>query len=611
MSGERRNTFLTMDESEHELRTHIDRKGTINNDHPVCPQPAGFNNIFLKRHQLQTIHAMMELEEKKQTVDSGEYLVSEIGVLGNKVGSGKSFCILGLILQKRRLIKQAFLKQIHGTFAFVMNDRSFMNIQGGNLIVVPTHIVKPVWVHYIHKYTTLSFEIVTTSNINEWDMLCKPDIVICSARFYNILMKTCPWTWSRVIFDEADSIKLPACFRPKTRFVWFVTSSIQNLIFASGGYWKYDKHNKIVHKMITRGIVNNGYIKSTFKTLESSSANSILKLIIIKLNDLYVNKYLDLPPIVYHDIMCKNPRYMSILDGTIPSNVTSFLNGYDNESALDALGCPVDSKENLISFVCRSLSIQRQNCIHKLIYLDKLENENNEMVNNVIAKKRTIVSNISEVDTKMSKIRERILSIDAIDAPDCYCPICLDTTPGQMCMLACCLNTFCIQCVKTLLQRMHHECPLCRCVITIDAILKPVTESSSDRNHHRTKDEKLTDILRDISKRSESVVIFTLYENTLSAVNSLLNSLHFKYKTLNGNSATISKAITLFNEGMVKILTTNGSTYGCGLNLTNADNILLYQNMDSCLKSQIIGRAYRMGRKQTLNVFYLLHENEN
>ena len=48
-------------------------------------------------------------------------------------------------------------------------------------------------------------------------------------------------------------------------------------------------------------------------------------------------------------------------------------NGYDNDSALEAMGCPVDTKENLISYVCRTSFIQRQNLVHKLEYLKKVE----------------------------------------------------------------------------------------------------------------------------------------------------------------------------------------------------------------------------------------------
>lgn len=597
-----------MDEPEHLLRNSLIRNGTISGEYAECEQPSEMKNIILKRHQLQTIQAMIDLEKQKQLVGEHEYLVSEIGILGNKVGSGKSFCILGLILNRCRLTKQPFLKQPFGNFAYIMNDRSYMEIKGGNLIVAPNHIIKPVWENYIRMHTSLSYVIVSPSILGEWEKMSCCDIVLCGASYYNVLMKTCPWTWSRTIIDEADTIKLPACQKPKARFVWFVTSSLANLLFASGGYIYYDKDNKVVQNVVCRGVVNNGYIKNTFKTLETRTANSILKLIIIKLTDSYVDTYLNLPKIFNYNKICYNPYYLSILDGTISESVVSCLNGNDTESALEAMGCPVDSKENLISYVCRTYVVQRQNLVHKLTYLEKVECLTTETKQSVNKKVIDIKQKITEIDNKVSKIRERITNLDGIDDIDYYCPVCLTTSDGNMCMLSCCLNMYCVKCVKELLRNHIFECPLCRCEITIDKILKSV--SNEKRKTLETKNDKLLTILKEINQNNETVIIFTLYEHTLSVINSLINNLHYKHRTLGGNNASINKTMTWFEEGRIKIILANATTYGCGLNLTKADNIIIYQDMDSNLKMQIIGRAYRMGRKNELKIYNLLHENE-
>lgn len=596
-----------MDESDYRLRNDIVRKGTICDEYVECEQPCNLKNMILKRHQLQTIQAMMDLEKQKQIVGEHEYLVSEIGILGNKVGSGKSFCVIGLILLQNRLIKQPFLKQPFGNFAYIMNDRSYMDIKGGNLIVAPNHIIKPVWEQYLTRNTNLSYVIVTPSILGDWDKISQCDVVLCGSTYYNVLMKTCPWTWSRTIIDEADTIKLPACHKPKSRFVWFVTSSLDNLLFASGNAAYYDTNNKVVQNVVCRGVVNNGYIKNTFKTLEHRSANSILKLIIIKLHDKYVDSYLNLPKIYNYNKICYNPYYLTVLDGTISDSVISCLNGNDNESALEAVGCPVDSKENLISFVCRTYIVQRQNLVHKLSYLEKIECLTNETKMNVTKKCVDIQQKILEIDNKVAKIRRRITELDAFGDIDYYCPICLSTSAGNMCMLSCCLNMYCVACVKDLLKNHILECPLCRCEITIDKILKSVP---NDTKQMETKNNKLMNILKEINDNNETVIIFTLYEHTISVVNTLINQLHFKYRILCGNNASINKTMTWFDEGRVRIILANASTYGCGLNLTKADNIIIYQQMDSNLKMQIIGRAYRMGRNKELKIFNLLHENE-
>ena len=72
--------------------------------------------------------------------------------------------------------------------------------------------------------------------------------------------------WKRIIFDEADTLNLPNSKQPISIFTWIVTSSITNLLFPSGFYWKYNDNQ--IRRVIVDGIKNNGWIRSTFKSLE-------------------------------------------------------------------------------------------------------------------------------------------------------------------------------------------------------------------------------------------------------------------------------------------------------------------------------------------------------
>ena len=79
-----------------------------------CMELSIQSNIQLKKHQMALIHKCMNLENNSIPMDGGESLESvesvgkgevfskemktRIGIIGDKVGSGKSFSILGLFL---------------------------------------------------------------------------------------------------------------------------------------------------------------------------------------------------------------------------------------------------------------------------------------------------------------------------------------------------------------------------------------------------------------------------------------------------------------------------------------------------------------------------------
>jgi SNF2 family DNA or RNA helicase len=79
---------------------------------------------------------------------------------------------------------------------------------------------------------------------------------------------------------------------------------------------------------------------------------------------------------------------------------------------------------------------------------------------------------------------------------------------------------------------------------------------------------------------------------------------------LKGNGYQIQSTIEKYKTGNVKVLLVNTQAYGSGLNLENTTDMILFHKFDTEIEKQVIGRAQRFGRKQPLNVHYLLYENE-
>ena len=60
----------------------------------------------------------------------------------------------------------------------------------------------------------------------------------------------------------------------------------------------------------------------------------------------------------------------------------------------------------------------------------------------------------------------------------------------------------------------------------------------------------------------------------------------------------------------MRTLLVNATVYGCGLDLSSATDIVLFQRMHTELENQLTGRAHRIGRTHELNVYRILHKNE-
>jgi len=598
-----------------QIRLNLSRNGTVEDEAQYDLQPNTIVNIVLKKHQLQSVLAMVQLEKNNIRISEHDYLVSEIGVLSNKVGSGKSLCVLGLIATQPRLDIQDFVTDHFGNSMFVMNDRSYMIIKGGNLIVVPNHLIS-IWEEYLNMYTTFKHVTIKKQMFPiDWDEISTNDVVLCNTRYYNMFHKTCPWVWSRVIFDEADSISIPACIKPNARFVWFVSSSLNNLLFCNGFYLKCD-NNGILTRVVTRGIPRQGYIKSTFKELDDPRATSIIHGIVVKMNDTYIDRHTLLPPVYEHIIRCKDPIYLCVLRDVVSETVISLLQSCDTAGALDHLGCPIDTKENIISYICRSFHVQMRNYERKLDYLNNIESIDSSISNDAVQEKiRKTNDKISEIVTKLNTIHEKIDQLTTFtDRSNVYCPICMEHDVEELCLYMCCLNVFCTKCVNQMItQEKHSEtCPLCRGDLKKNDIILRSLHETSKTEVSENKYSKVIELVKDIyTTIDRRVLIFIWHDNTLAHLTHLLGTMHVnQFRSLSGNTNTIRRTIEWFNMGKIRVLLVNASVYGCGLNLIGATDIIFFQKMNNELEKQLTGRAYRIGRTHELHIHRVMHETE-
>jgi SNF2 family DNA or RNA helicase len=108
-------------------------------------------------------------------------------------------------------------------------------------------------------------------------------------------------------------------------------------------------------------------------------------------------------------------------------------------------------------------------------------------------------------------------------------------------------------------------------------------------------------------------LIFTEYESTLnSKITSILDKYGLTYGRIRGSSIAISNMVETYrrHDDEINVLLINSKYFGSGLNLENTSDIIILHKMQADIEMQVIGRAHRYGRKESLRVWKLYYQNE-
>jgi hypothetical protein len=130
--------------------------------------------------------------------------------------------------------------------------------------------------------------------------------------------------------------------------------------------------------------------------------------------------------------------------------------------------------------------------------------------------------------------------------------------------------------------------------------------------YNSSKAEFLDYYIEELTKTDKKIIIFSDYSSVFQYIETLCDKYDIKYVDLDkGNIKDIDTAVSEYKFGDAKILLSNSTLFGCGMNFENSSDILFVHKMDKDMEQQVIGRAQRMGRKSVLNIIYLEYENES
>jgi SNF2 family DNA or RNA helicase len=635
----------------------------INDTNPRANQPSEITTR-MKPHQLTMLHACKTIENSEITGNNQTQINSKVGVICDLVGSGKSLSTLSIIAAKKMAPTKEKPSKTFDNWGLVASKPHTDNSKTVNIplniLVVPHTIVKQ-WASYINDNTSLSYYMVENkksytkfsqkfntdflefvkNDFKEPESLFSYDILLVSSSQFSRVAYTLNGTYdilynnqlldkkdykivySRIFYDEADSIKLPNNEMIRANFYWFITSTIMGLINPHGkrfyanhiGELSESWNRDFTHYVYVNGLSNNGFLKTLFDSLTRMNHND-RRCLFLKNSPQFVAESFKLLKPDIREILCESPAIVNVLSGIVSHSIMECINAGDVDSAIEKMACDkVSTKESVVNVFTKKLESELYNKKLELEMVEKM-NINPESKKNQI---ETIVKKITSIEGKIASIRERIVRED-------LCPICYDKIENQT-VVKCCGNSFCFECLTQTFKynlssnpnytSTQDTCPCCRAVLTQDDIMIITKEElaktgGAGSKKKLTKIEQLEKIVEEVFQNPDrKMLIFSNFYYSFNEISKLLTDKDIGHRQIKGSGVTVNNMIQRYkNEDSLKCLLLNSTNAGAGLNLENTTDLVLFHNMSSEISVQVIGRAQRPGRQNKLNIYRLIYDNE-
>lgn len=574
--------------------------------------------LDLYDHQKKSIFAARNLET---SVPSNGDFFTKLGILGDKVGAGKTFICLGLVklfdtvgidfgtsaeavphipstpgTNLRRIVTRSCnlpmsndyfqhfpsIEKSSLVYRFVDNPRRIKT----SIILIP-HNLFSQWSSAITRYDPnfSVHRINTRKQLREGtvDYGAFDIILITNTMFKEFceVVKPRQYIFQKLFIDEANSIQLSGYFEfPKTEFVWLITASINELM---------------------NGIVKSAGIRAMIKFMYS---RYILPRIVVKNREECVDNSITLPTMIVRDFVVKDPVNITVLRSAIGQSIINHLNAGDVKGALGFLGPEqVTSRSSLVKQFVQHFETQVLEISRKLEVPEITPEEKNRLLQKSMG-----------LQDKINGIRERMVGNN-------LCIICYDSEISQEAIVPCCQRGFCLACISAWLDQTPL-CPYCKTATTISQ-LNVVMGDSSDSNSSgpggpggpdtpKTKLQILYDILTDycIGYEGSGIIVFNDFHGSFNEIQPVCTMANKTIKELKGSDAVIKSTISKIKTGELDIFFMNSDKIGSGLNLEFIDTIVIFHKMSSEKEKQLIGRCQRLGRTKPLHIFRLYHESE-
>ena len=610
-------------------------------------------------HQQSALAAALRLETAKThglDVDAiagesvGGKLYSSYGILGDRVGSGKSLTALSLVkmpppppLYNEYIIRGNSILGDGRDVGLLRTRTQAMSGTGMKLKEVSTslfiipHALMGQWETYVSNDTTLKCCFVKKRKEAE-----QPNLLETIEQYDALFVSSTMWNsfraihhprnilWRRVFIDEADSIAITTDWDDiNGLFYWFISASWLNLVFAGGAYFNvlsaYTPLDETPPYVIERvkKLQNNHYlqipgcrhvnivrrmcgISANHSTVAINAAVSQSARLIVHSSEDYIKTSFTMPTTTTRKIICATPTNIRVLDSFISREMMERLNAGDVAGALESLGMNSYTETEITDAVTVSIQKELHNAKVTYEYKKTLEYSTESLKQKAIEAQE---QKIASIESRISAIQERLKRAKEQTCPICYCDL------TNTAVTPCCQQLFCFACLCESLKRVA-SCPLCRARIDNIKDIKVLGESAAQpqpqevpkTNSLLNKNDSFVKFMKE--NPNARVLMFSSYDESFRKLEDSLDAADIKYSMLNGSQLRIAKLLREFKSGKYNVLFLNARNMGAGLNIESATHVMLFHRMSAELESQIIGRANRLGRTTPLEVVYLIHDNE-
>jgi len=548
---------------------------------------------------------------KDEDIEPCRNVYFNFGIIACKVGSGKSFVALAIIIRNPLLNFNRMVSSHYNNSCFSFKKVNTTNYTVSTNIILVPHNLFHQWSEYLTKYTNLDFiQIASKINFDKFSLLAleenisqltKNKVYLVSAKQWNnfadIWNTNIKKKVSRIFVDEVHSINLPNSLRIKSNFLWFITSSVNDI----GNHRNY------------------GFIRDTIDNYHILNYQ-LYNYIKIKNKDDYIDSSLKLLPIKEKIIKCRSSIILNIFEGIINQEVKDMLLAEDIQGVVNYLGITSVNNKDIVNVICSNMEKELENA--KLMYQTKTQMHyvNEQAKTDSLQKAQ---EKITAIDNKINGVKQRIIesNIDPIMFVEIENPV----------ITACCNNKFDLESItnyydfKLKQSERNINCPLCRKSLDLKKLIY-IGESKQKKkddstgsgflaprwiSEEHTKIDNLEKLLYNEIPIDKKILIFSEHEGNFDCYsNAFSKAGRNNLCPVKGSINHIASLLGKFNCGEIPNLFLNAKYCGSGLNLEKTDVVIIMHKMSQDNIKQVIGRAQRIGRQGQLEVFFLYAENE-
>jgi hypothetical protein len=603
-------------------------------------------NIKLKGHQLAMIHKCIEIEN---------FNLCSYGIMSDKPGTGKTFAILGFIYAMKLGKEDNILIDLSKVMGSYERLRSTNNI---NIIVVPQNIIFQ-WTDSIHRFSDgkLTYKkFIDYSDIlelyNPSHNLFDYDILITTSLYYNVIATSISsnnYIVERVFFDEIDSISSVIINQINCRFSWFISASFDHDLM--GIYSKKVDNNLLnyitckcedefidnmfnipdanIYKIICKNIYFDNIfaglfskdeyrllnahdyskLKRKFHNKIAQNEKEAVDFIVKDKMDIIEMEELRIDDLTKSITVCSNGERKNELIKQLEESKKSF---EENTNKLNLI------KERLKENNCCPLCYEEfQECDKKVISQcckNTICYNCTDNWFNILKKTNCIYCNKAEItlDSYVIVKPENVMTCTVCDVE-------FINNDSKLYSI-CCKKNVCILCLKDWYQKLLNiSCLFCKKNdIGLDDFKNEqqfeemrLNELSGIKYIRKTKIEFLEYFIKTKIYGNGKIIFCSNYIRIFNDIKKLFEKHSINYLELDdGNLEMIENSVKEYTYGNIKVVLLNSNLFGCGLNLECTTDIVFLHKTISTLEKQIIGRAQRPGRKDALNIWHIMHENE-